>query len=185
MLPEISLTVLDIVSNSITAGASNVSILIGADRATDRLTFTVEDDGRGMTKEQLERATDPFYTTRTTRDIGLGLPFLKQEALMTGGDFSISSEPGKGTSLTAVFGLSHIDRMPLGNITETIHQLIIYNENVRFLYTYRFDSKEFTLDTAEIREILGDVSFKEPEVSGFILAFLEEHKQDVDNGEYI
>ena len=112
--------VMDIAQNAVAAGAANTRILLRMDPAADRLELTVEDDGRGMTEEQAHAALDPFYTSRTTRKVGLGLPLLRLTAQLTGGDVAIESAPGKGTRVTAWFGLSHIDRPPLGDMAGTI-----------------------------------------------------------------
>ena len=112
MLTEISLNILDIAQNSIRACAKLVEIIVSARTASDELTIIIKDDGHGMTDEQLNSVTDPFFTTRTTRKIGLGIPFYKMAAECTGGSFSIVSEKNKGTTVTAVFKISHIDRMP-------------------------------------------------------------------------
>jgi len=85
----------------------------------------------------------------------------------------------------AVFGLSHIDRMPLGDMVSTVHSLITMNENIDFVYTYRLDDASFTLDTREFREVLGDVSFKEPEVSAYIKEYLTENEAEVNQGEIL
>ena len=135
-----------------------------------------------MTKEQVERVTDPFYTSRTTRKVGLGVPFFKLAAESTGGSFSIESEPGKGTTVTAVFTLNHIDRMPLGDMTATIQTLIQGHPDTDFLYVYRCGEKEFSLDTREMRAILGDVSLTTPEISSYIKDYLTENKLETDGG---
>ena len=132
------------------------------DEAADTLTITIEDNGCGMTKEQVSHVTDPFFTTRTTRKIGLGVPFFKMAAESTGGSFAIQSEPGTGTKVTAVFGLSHIDRMPLGDMSMTVHNLMVYHEEVDFRYRYACDGREFVLDTREMKEMLGDVPLHSP-----------------------
>ncbi|MCI8297245.1 MAG: sensor histidine kinase [Lachnospiraceae bacterium] len=182
MMPEISLNVLDVTENSTRAGAKLVSLTVAADHGADTLTIRIEDDGCGMTPEQVEQVTDPFFTTRTTRKVGLGIPFYKYAAESTGGSFTIDSQVGKGTTVTAVFGLSHIDRMPLGDITSTVHTLIVYHPGTDFVYTYQVDDRMFVLDTREFKEILGDVPFSEPEVSQYIMEFLTENKADVDQG---
>ena len=183
MMPELSLNILDVTENSIKADANQIEIVVAIDNLEDTLSIQIKDNGKGMSKEQLELVQDPFYTTRTTRRVGLGVPFLKQAALGTGGTFEIDSELGKGTKLEAIFKLSHIDRMPLGDITATIHALVVFNEGIRFLYTYQYDQNQFTLDTEEFREILGDgVSFGEPAVSKFIQEYLETNKSEVDGG---
>lgn len=182
MMTEISLNILDIAENSTRAGASLVSILVEADTVKDSMTVVIQDNGCGMTKEQIEHVTDPFFTTRTTRKVGLGVPFFKYAAESTGGSFSIKSHPGKGTVVTAVFGLSHIDRMPLGDISSTIHTLIVYHPDTDFCYTYRYNGREFILDTRQLREILGDVPFSAPEISSYIMDYLKENKSETDNG---
>jgi len=182
MLQELSLNVLDIVSNSIRAGANLIEITVEVDRERDSLTIEINDNGCGMTKEQLAMVEDPFYTTRTTRKIGLGVPFFKMAALGTGGSFHISSAPKAGTKVNASFILSHIDRMPLGDINSTIHTLITMNTQIDFVYTYKFDNKQFVLDTRQFREILGDIPLDNPEVSAYIKEYLEENKNGTDDG---
>ena len=190
MMPEIALNVLDIAQNSVRAEASLIQISVDVDEAADTLTITIEDNGCGMTAEQTARVTDPFFTTRTTRKIGLGVPFFKMAAESTGGSFSIQSEPGVGTKVTAVFGLSHIDRMPLGDMNGTIYTLITFNTQIDFLYTYTFNQRSFTLDTREFKNIGIEVYFVEdniwtmdnPEVSEYIRQFLNENSHEVDGG---
>lgn len=183
MMPEISLNILDVAENSVRAGASLIEIRVSVQTGQDTLTVVIKDDGCGMSAEQVEKVQDPFYTTRTTRRVGLGVPFFKQAAESTGGSFTIVSEPGIGTVITAVFGLSHIDRMPLGDINSTIYTLVVFNENIQFVYTYCYNEQEFVLDTRELREILGgDISFSNIEVSGFIKEFLASNKVETDQG---
>ena len=134
-MPEIALNILDIAENSVRADASLIGITVSVQPEEDTLTVSIKDDGCGMTTEQAEKVQDPFFTTRTTRKVGLGVPFFKQAAESAGGSFQIGSEEGKGTEVTAVFRLSHIDRMPLGDISSVIHTLIVFNEQIDFRYT--------------------------------------------------
>lgn len=180
MMPEISLSVLDLVQNSIQAKAKLIEIAVVADQKKDRLTITIQDNGCGMTPEQTKQVLDPFYTTRTTRKVGLGIPFFQYAANITGGSFHIQSKPGFGTTVIADFVLSSIDRMPLGDMTSTMHTLITFNTQIDFLYTYTLDKRSFTLDTREFRKLLGGVPFHIPEVSVFIKEYLSENKQAVD-----
>ena len=183
MMPEISLNILDVAENSVRAKAALIEITVSVKTKEDTLTVIIRDDGCGMTTDQVKRAQDPFFTTRTTRIVGLGLPFCKQAAESTGGTFRIDSEKGKGTTVEAVFILSHIDRMPLGDISSTIHTLIVFNEQIDFKYTYEYDDRGFILDTREMREMLGyEISFMEPEVSLFIWEYLDNNKQEADGG---
>ena len=180
MLPEISLNVLDITQNSITANATRIDLDICFNTAENTMVFFIQDDGDGMDEEQLKIVTDPFYTTRTTRKVGLGVPFLKLGAECTGGSFSIHSEKGVGTSMKAVYCTDNVDCMPLGDISETVHMLLVYNDKIHFCYHYQVDEHEFTLDTAEFREILGDVSFQTPEISEYIREYLRENTREVN-----
>lgn len=185
MMPEISLNILDVAENSIRAKAELIEIEVIVDTKKDRLSVMIKDDGCGMSQEKAKKVTDPFFTTRTTRKVGLGIPFFKQAAEDTGGSFEICSKEGAGTTVTAVFGLSHIDRMPLGDINATIHTLIVFNEPVEFRYKYVYDDRQFELDTRQIKEILGNVSLKEAEVSRFIKEYLDENKAETDGGNII
>lgn len=182
MLPEISLNILDVAQNSISAGAALTELSVIVETEKDALTVIIKDNGCGMTAEQVAKVIDPFYTTRTTRKVGLGVPFFKMAAENTGGSFNIISDVGKGTTVTAVFGLSHIDRMPLGDMTFTVHSLITLNCDIDFLYTYSVDGRSFTLDTREFREILGGVPFNTPDVSAYITDYLNENSAEVNNG---
>lgn len=181
MMTELSLNILDIANNSISADATLIEISINVDSNADTLSISIYDNGCGMNKEQLSKATDPFYTTRTTREVGLGIPFFRQEAIDTDGSFNITSELGEGTTIDAVFGLSHIDRMPLGDINSTIFTLVIMNPHIDFLYTYEVDTDRFQLDTREFKSILGDIPFDNPDVSTFIKSYLSKNKWEVDN----
>ena len=184
MFPEISLNILDVVQNSVKAGAKLTTLECLVDTKADTLTVIIDDDGCGMTKEQVEAVTDPFFTTRTTRKVGLGVPFFKMAAESTGGSFDIVSEKGVGTKVTCIFVLSSIDRMPLGDMVTTVHMLVTQSGDMDLVYHYRVDDNEFTLDTREFKEILGtDVSFSEPEVSAYIKDFLKENTDEVNAGQ--
>ncbi len=185
MMTEISLSILDIAENSIVAEASCIIIDVEVDTKQDCLTVSIKDDGKGMDEEELMKAADPFYTTRTTRRIGLGIPFFKQSVEAAGGEFFMASERGKGTEIKGTFKLSGIDRMPLGDINETIYTLVVFNKKIDFVYRYSYDEREFRFDTKEFKKILGDVPLDTPEVSEYIKEFLEENKREVDMGAYI
>ena len=185
MMTEISLNILDVAENSIRAKASLVEIVVDADTVKNRLVVMIKDDGCGMSLEQLNQVTDPFFTTRITRKVGLGIPFFKMAALSADGDFRIDSKVGEGTKVIAEFTLNHIDRMPLGDINSTIYTLVRFNPDMDFYYVYRFDGKEFVLDTRQMREILGGVPLDTPEVSEYIREYLEENKREVDGGAII
>ena len=174
MMTEISLNVLDVAENSTRAGAALVAITAAVDTASDLLTITIADDGCGMTEEQVAHVTDPFFTTRKTRKVGLGIPFFKYAAESTGGSFTIDSTPGAGTTVTAVFGLSHIDRMPLGDMDGTVTALIRMNPQIDFRYVFTADGRSAQTDTRQLREILGDVPLDTPEVMEWIDGYIRE-----------
>ena len=181
-MKEISLHILDLIQNSIRAGAANISLDILEDSQADTFTVVIQDDGCGMSPEMAKAVENPFVTTRTTRKVGLGVPFFKQAALATGGSFRIDSQVGKGTQVTAVFGLSSIDRMPLGDINGVIHTLITFTPEMDFLYRYRVDDRQFELDTRQFREILGGMPLDTPDVSQYIKEYLDENKRETDQG---
>ncbi|MDI7246291.1 MAG: ATP-binding protein [Bacillota bacterium] len=154
---EISLHILDIVQNSIAAGARTVDVSISEDEHTDTLTIEVADDGAGIPPDILQSVLDPFYTTRTTRKIGLGLPLFREAARAAGGDLDIESSPGRGTRVQATFKTSHIDRAPLGDMAETVALLVVCNPDVRFRYRHTRGTLGFSFDSAEFRRMLGDI----------------------------
>ena len=179
MMQELSMNVLDVAQNSVRAGATLIEITVDEQPARDEITIVIADNGCGMTPEQVQSVTDPFFTTRTTRKVGLGVPFFKLAAEITGGSFDIQSQVGKGTAVTAKFVRSSIDRMPLGDMNETIISLIVCNETLDFLYTRRFGADELVLDTREFRAQLGDVPLTEPKVAKFIREFLQENTAEL------
>lgn len=171
---------LDIVQNSVKAQASLIEIAVTECAKSDTLAIIVTDNGCGMTDETAQRALDPFYTTRTTRKVGLGLPLLKMAAQLTGGGVTITSQLGVGTTVRAVFGLSHIDRMPLGSMCETMTTLISCNPHIDFVYTHTVRSAKesentFVLDTRQFREVLGEVPLSSPEVMAFIKEYFAQN----------
>ena len=177
-MDELSLYVLDITMNSVRAGATEISITI--EESGDWLTLTVSDNGCGMTEEQLKKLDSPFFTTRKTRKVGLGIPFLKMLAEMTGGEVKIESVSEKvsenhGTTTFAKFGRRHIDFIPLGDMTSTVTTLIQGSPEVDFTFTHKTEEGEVRLSCREIQEVLGsDVSLSEPEVLMWIDGYLRE-----------
>ena len=179
-MQELSLNVLDIAQNSIRANASLVTIEVSEDTEARSLSIVVEDDGCGMTKEQVANVMDPFFTTRTTRKVGLGVPFFKMSAEATGGSFSIESEVGKGTKTSATYCTDHIDMLPLGDINATIVSLISVNPHMEFLYRRTHNSKSYALDTREIREVLEGVPINSPDVLMFLKEYLAENDSEIN-----
>jgi hypothetical protein len=170
---ELSLHILDILENSLEAGATRIELTIDEDLAADRLTMTVEDNGRGMSEEQLARVADPFFTTRRTRHVGLGIPLFQAAAERCNGGLTITSQVGQGTTVRATFQHSHIDRAPLGDISGTLLAVILAGPcNVQ--YTHRVDGREFGFDTAEIRAELGDTPLAHPTVRQWLQELIAE-----------
>ena len=165
---ELALHVLDIAENSSRAQASLIEITILEDLKRDIFSLEIRDNGQGMDAQTMEKALDPFYTTKKVRRIGLGLPMLKQAANTAQGRFSLQSEVGKGTVVHAEFKHSHIDRQPLGDIAGVITMLILGNPDIDIIYTHRKNGNTYILDTRELREGLGDVPLNNMEVLNLI-----------------
>ena len=180
-MKELSLNILDIAENSLKAGATLTEISIKENE--DELTVEIKDNGCGMSKEILESVQNPFYTTRTTRRVGLGIPLFKMAAEQTGGTLEIYSKtreefPGEhGTVVRARFFKNHLDFTPLGDVVSTITTLIHGHPEVDFLFTHEVKDGEISLDTRQIKEVLEDVPINSFE----ILAWIEENLKEQYN----
>ncbi len=172
---EISLHILDLVQNSIKAQATMIEIAISIDTPATQMHILIKDNGKGMAPETLNKVCDPFFTTRTTRKIGLGIPLFKMLCEMTEGSFKIESQPGIGTTVSAVLNMAHIDCLPLGDIEETIFVLVTTNTGIDFIYTITYDSQSFTFETRGFKKILGVIPLTEPLVAVFIRDFLKKN----------
>ncbi len=172
---ELSMHILDIAQNSLAAGATRVEIRVLEDWAEDVLRIEVRDNGRGISPETVARVTDPFFTSRTTREVGLGLPLLKDAAERCEGALEIQSEEGRGTAVCARFRLGHFDRAPLGDMAQTMEVLIAANPQIEFLYEHRVNGETYSLETREMKEVLGPVGLDDPAVLDFI-------RQDIQLG---
>lgn len=179
---ELSLNVLDVAQNSISADASLIEIEVLEDTEKKELVIGIYDNGRGMTPEQVQNVQDPFFTTRTTRKVGMGIPLFKLAAEQTGGGLEISSEVGVGTRVRATFKTDSIDFTPVGDMNSTVIMLITMNTDRDFLYRFGIDERSFTLSTAELKEILGDVPLSEPSVAQWTKDFLSEQTQNIHGG---
>ena len=172
---ELSLNILDVAENSLKAGADTIKIDVEFLREENKLTVRVLDNGCGMTGEQIKHVTDPFYTTRTTRKVGLGVPLFKMAAEMSGGSFEISSVVNEGTSLTAIF-------VPLGDIASTVELLCVSNPDVNIAFTESDENDTFSFESRKIRDILGDVPMDAPEVRKWIREYLTENTEKFSGG---
>lgn len=183
-MKELSLNILDIAENSVKAGATLITVSLT--QAGNVLTIDITDDGCGMDAETVHRVTDPFYTTRTTRKVGLGLPLLKLTAEQTGGTLTVTSRTtaqcpdGHGTTVRATFHTDHIDCMPLGDVTATLVTLIQGHPQEELAFSHRTDAGTVTLDTRQLREVLGDVPLDTYEVLKWIEGYLREQYQSIN-----
>jgi hypothetical protein len=162
---EISLHILDVLENALEAGATQVSLSIVEDLEADRLAIVVRDNGRGMDAQSASRALDPFFTTRATRHVGLGLPLFAAAARRCDGDLAVTSAPGLGTVVTATFRHSHLDRAPLGNMTDTLLACLLGSpDGLQLRYRHQVGDRAFELDTAALRAELGEIPLSHPAV---------------------
>lgn len=173
-MEDLSLHILDIVENAIRAQAQHVRISVREDLKQDVLSIEIEDDGAGMTEDFKRKALDPFTTTKKTSRIGLGLPLFEQAAKMCDGEFSINSEQGAGTKVHATFRCSHIDRKPMGKMSQTLLTLIAGNPAVDFSYTHVRENTTVHFDTQEWKRELDGVPINNPEVLRLIKKELAE-----------
>lgn len=177
-MKELSLNILDIAENSVKAGASLTEILI--DENDQKITITIRDNGCGMNEQTVQAAQNPFYTTRTTRSVGLGIPLFKMQAEQTGGKLTLVSRhideypDDHGTVISASFYKNHLDFTPLGDVVLSITTLIHGHPDTDFLFCHKFAEKEVNLDTRELREVLGDTPLNTFEVIKWIEEFLRE-----------
>lgn len=167
-MEDLSLHILDVAENGLKAGAKKILIRILEDLEADRLELEVEDDGSGMYPEMAAKALDPFMTTRTTRRVGLGLPFLREAARMAGGDVELDSQPGRGTRVRATFQHSHIDRKPLGDMGATLVGILLGGPRVEVIYEHTREGRSFRFDSRELRQELHPVELTQPEVLSWI-----------------
>lgn len=180
-MKELSLNILDIAENSAKAKATLIEIRI--DESADTLTLTISDDGVGMSEETVMAVTNPFFTTRTTRKVGLGIPLLKLAAEQTGGALDIKSRVADdestehGTVVTARFYKSHLDFTPLGDVISTLTTLIQGHPDIDIVFNHKTDSGLVALDTRELRVILEDVPLDTYEVLEWIGDNLKEQYQ--------
>ena len=175
---ELSLHILDALQNSVEAGATQIELIIDEDLAADWLNITIRDNGRGMSEAQLARVYDPFFTTRSVRHVGLGIPLFKAAAERCNGSLTVTSQLGKGTGLQATFQHSHIDRAPLGDMTSTLLAAILAG-SYDVHYIHRVDGQEFELQTADVRSELGDVPLTHPAVRNWLQEFIAAGEEEL------
>lgn len=180
-MKDIALHILDVANNSISAKATLVEIVVDEQIDTNTYTLSIIDNGIGMSPEIVQKVTDPFYTTRTTRKVGMGIPLLKQNAEQSGGALVIQSEEGKGTHLTALFEYNNFDRPPNGDLAGVLTILITGNPKIDFLYTHKYQDKTVVFDSREIKEALEDVSIDNPQIIRYLKEMFEENINEIIN----
>lgn len=181
-MEELALNILDVACNSITAGASLITVDIAVDSAADSIRVTIEDNGKGMSADFVRKVTDPFATTRTTRKVGMGIPLFKMAAEMAGGSFKIESTPNVGTTTSATFQLSHMDRMPMGDVAGTVVVLIGMAGDADIRLRYAVDGREYVFDTREVREMLNGIDITENEITVYLKEMIEENIASMNGG---
>lgn len=170
---ELSLHLLDIAENSISAKAKDITIEVIENLQIDLLQLSVQDNGCGMPPDMAAQVIDPFVTTRTTRKVGLGIPLLKEAADMCNGSLVLTSEVGVGTTIVVKFQHSHIDRMPLGDLTTTLLHLLVANPPVHWIFKYRFNENEFVFDDEPIKAEIQELPLSEPSILNCLREMLE------------
>lgn len=175
---DLAMHMMDIVQNSIRAKASKIEIDFRESSQSDTFTFSVKDNGSGMTTEMIEKLKDPFFTTRTTRRVGLGVPFLKMSSEQTGGSLKIQSELGVGTTIGAVYKTDNPDCLPLGDLGGYLVLLVIANPEIHFSFRYAIDEKEFSLDTKELAE-QGITELSNNEMASAVKEYINENLKEL------
>lgn len=178
-MKDLALHILDILQNSVTAGASLIKLKIDEIPADNKYLVVFTDNGKGMDEEMVQQVTDPFFTTRTTRKVGLGLPLLKQNAERTEGKLMIESSPNKGTEVKVQFGYNHIDRLPTGDIGGIMALTVSSYPAIDFIYEHNTTEGTFIFDTKEIKETLEDVPINNPKVISFIKELIHDNLEAI------
>lgn len=181
-MKDLSSHIMDIVQNSIRAEARKIEILVEENPQADDFIIDIRDNGKGMDADTVKRARDPFFTSRTVRKVGLGIPLLQQNAERTGGWVKISSIPGEGTDICARFSHSHLDRPPLGDMAETLSLLAAANPDIHFIYIHKTPRGSYKFDTREIEETLEGIPLSHPDIVSAIQEMIRENLQEIEAG---
>ena len=179
MMAEISLHLMDLIENSISAGASMVELYIYQNRKKDFMIITIIDNGKGMSDDVIERAQDPLFSTKEGKNWGLGIPLFKQTAEMCDGFFRINSIENRFTKVEVGMKLSHIDRPPMGDLVGTIISVILGHPDLDFSLFLDVDGAKYNFSTKEVREVLGEVPLISPEVIKYLEKDLKEAILDI------
>jgi hypothetical protein len=178
-MDDLSLMIYDLCFNSINAKAKTIEVTVHEDFLNNRLYLLINDDGCGIKKENIEKLTDPFYTTRTTRKVGLGIPFLKYLTELTDGSLEIDSQIDCGTQLKATFVLNHIDCLPLGDISETLYNLCAHQDTFELIYKHQINEAQVIIKRSEILNAVEGVSLTHYPIKKAIKSYLDESIQNI------
>ncbi|MBZ4663901.1 MAG: ATP-binding protein [Caloramator sp.] len=180
---ELSLHIMDIIENSISADATLIELYIVEDVFKNTFTIKIKDNGKGIDEEMLKNITDPFVTSRTTRRVGLGLSLFESTCLRCNGSLKVYSKVNVGTEVVATMEHSNIDRPPLGKIEETVVTVLL-NPSIDLVYEHIYNDKKFVLDSREIKKILGSDEINTPEVLLWIKDFIKENLKEISGGAF-
>jgi len=172
MVEDICFHLTDLVQNSVAAGATTIRLDIAESEKQDTLALEIADNGRGMDPLTLEKVQDPFFTTKSFKKVGLGIPLFKATAQACRGDFAIHSQVGRGTSVRATMEKNHLDCPPMGNLQETLLTLLVTLEAVDLQFSYRSDRGEFSISSGAIRLQIGELHFSHPDVVAFLRDYI-------------
>lgn len=179
IMKDLALHILDIVHNAISAKATLIEVDIRESENEDLLTLVIKDNGRGIAPQMLATVTDAYTTSRTTRKVGMGLPLLRQNAEQSGGGISLESEVGVGTTVSAKFGLQHIDRPPLGEISGVIVDLAASRPEVEFVYRHTTAVESYCFDTREVKEALDGMPMADAQMRRYLISMIDENLDEI------
>ncbi len=179
MMAELCLHIIDVVQNSTAADAENVKIQLKDSQKEDLILIAVTDDGCGMDQQTLENVQNPFYTTKSGKKVGLGIPLLKAGSFDCDGSFHMQSTPGQGTNVSSTFKRSHIDTPPVGDVNDTIFTLIVGTDQCNIEFDYTTDKGAFCISIAEVKDQVGDVPLTHPEIIGFLREYISTNVQQL------
>lgn len=174
MVEDLCFHLLDLVQNSVAAGARNIHLSVVESGQRDRLTLEATDDGQGMDRQTLDKVQDPFFTSKSFKKVGLGIPLLKATAQLCRGDFRITSSVGRGTKVRARLQKSHVDCPPLGNLEETLLSLLVSLDRINIQFVYRSEKGKFAVASDDIRRQVGELHFSHPEIYQFLKGYIHE-----------
>jgi hypothetical protein len=178
-MKTLALHILDIGHNSVSAGAGTLEIELWYNSPAKLILLSFTDDGKGMSEEQKNAAADPYFTSRTTRKVGMGLPLLKHTAMQCGGDLDIQSEEGKGTKVSVCLRSEHIDLPPLGDLPGVILMLATAKKGMRLIYKHITDLGTYVFDSHEVQQALGEIKLNDPMIAADIREMIQANIEEI------